>query len=87
MHILLTGGTGLIGKHLCPFLLNHHKVTVLSRNPIQANVLLTHQVHAVQTLDEVDFEDIDAVINLAAEINWRQDDFLRIPPILSRICK
>jgi len=67
MHILLTGGTGLIGKHLCPFLLNRHKVTVLSRNPIQANVLLTHQVHAVKSLDEVDFEDIDAVINLAGE--------------------
>ena len=51
MHILLTGGTGLIGRHLCPFLLNHHKVTVLTRNPIQtrghtdsSNALLSHSM-------------------------------------------
>ena len=76
MHILLTGGTGLIGRHLCPFLLNHHKVTVLTRNPIQAAVILTHQVHTVKSLDEVNFEEIDAVINLAGEpiVNNRWSD-------------
>ena len=87
MHILLTGGTGLIGKHLCPFLLNHHKVTVLTRNPIQAAVLLTHQVVAVKSLDEVDFEQIDAIINLAGEpiVNKRWSDSQKRELLDSRI--
>lgn len=34
MRIIITGGTGLIGKALCPLLLtDRHLVTVLSRNP------------------------------------------------------
>lgn len=87
MHILLTGGTGLIGKHLCPFLLNHHKVTVLTRNPIQAAVLLTHQVVAVKSLNEVDFEQVDAIINLAGEpiVNKRWSDSQKRELLDSRI--
>ena len=87
MHILLTGGTGLIGRHLCPFLLNHHKVTVLTRNPIQAAVILTHQVHTVKSLDEVNFEEVDAVINLAGEpiVNKRWSESQKRTLLNSRI--
>ncbi|WP_350587368.1 NAD-dependent epimerase/dehydratase family protein, partial [Pseudoalteromonas sp. 3-MNA-CIBAN-0064] len=45
MHIFFTGATGLIGRHLCPFLLHHHDITVLSRNPTKAKVLLGHRVN------------------------------------------
>ena len=67
MHIFFTGATGLIGRHLCPFLLHHHDITVLSRNPTKAKVLLGHRVNAVSSLDDVDFNTVDIVINLAGE--------------------
>ena len=67
MHIFFTGATGLIGKHLTPFLLHHHKVTVLSRNKTKAHVLLGHNIDVVSTVDEVNFNHVDTVINLAGE--------------------
>lgn len=76
MHIFVTGATGLIGKHLCPFLLHHNTVTVLSRNPTKANVLLGHKVKAVSNVNSVDFNRVDIVINLAGEpiVNKRWSD-------------
>ncbi len=76
MHIFFTGATGLIGRHLCPFLLHHHDVTVLSRNPTKAKVLLGHQVNAIDSLEDVDFNTVDVVINLAGEpiVNKRWSD-------------
>ena len=76
MHIFFTGATGLIGRHLCPFLLHHHDITVLSRNPTKAKVLLGHRVNAVSSLDDVDFNTVDIVINLAGEpiVNKRWSD-------------
>lgn len=76
MHIFITGATGLIGRHLCPFLLHHNTVTVLSRNPTTANILLSHNVHAVDDIDLVDFNTVDVVINLAGEpiVNKRWTD-------------
>ncbi|KPH92533.1 Epimerase family protein [Pseudoalteromonas sp. P1-16-1b] len=76
MHIFFTGATGLIGRHLCPFLLHHHDVTVLSRNPTKAKVLLGHQINAVDSLEDVDFNTVDVVINLAGEpiVNKRWSD-------------
>lgn len=67
MHIFVTGATGLIGTHLCPFLLHHNSVTVLSRNPSKANILLGHKVKAVSDITEVDFNTVDIVINLSGE--------------------
>ena len=64
MHIFITGATGLIGQHLCPFLTHHHSVTVLSRNPTKANVLLGHKINAVTNIEAVDFNNVDVVINL-----------------------
>ncbi|GAA60364.1 epimerase family protein yfcH [Pseudoalteromonas sp. BSi20652] len=76
MHIFITGATGLIGSHLCPFLLHHNQVTVLSRNTTKANVLLSHKVHAVNDINLVDFNTVDIVINLAGEpiVNKRWSD-------------
>ena len=69
MHILITGGTGLIGRHLCQVLLAEgHELTVLSRNPDSVPSLCGAGVHAMAGLEEwhpgLTF---DAVINLAGE--------------------
>ncbi|HEY0924581.1 TIGR01777 family oxidoreductase [Rheinheimera pacifica] len=67
MHILLTGGTGLIGSALVKHWLNQHKLVVLTRNPAQAQQQLGPEVRTVQSLQQVDFNQINAVINLAGE--------------------
>lgn len=69
MHILITGGTGLIGRHLCKALLAEgHELTVFSRNPASVPVKCGAAVHALGSLAEwhpaLSF---DAVINLAGE--------------------
>ncbi|SDS89972.1 hypothetical protein SAMN05216421_2432 [Halopseudomonas xinjiangensis] len=66
MHILLTGGTGLIGRSLCgSFLADGHRVTVLSRRPQQVPALCGAKVRGVETLTELNDDAPDAVINLA----------------------
>lgn len=41
MKIVLTGGTGLIGRHLIPRLLDlGHQITVVTRNPQKASSVL-----------------------------------------------
>lgn len=67
MNILMTGGTGLIGKKLVKFLNNHHNVTVLTRQLDKAYKVNGHQVQAITSLSQINFNDIDAVINLAGE--------------------
>ncbi|WP_105259052.1 TIGR01777 family oxidoreductase [Pseudoalteromonas sp. T1lg88] len=67
MNILITGATGLIGSELYKHLLNHHSVTVLTRTPANAYLKLGHRIEAVRSLDKVDFNDTDVVINLAGE--------------------
>lgn len=76
MNILVTGGTGLIGKallgHFC-----HDHVTVLSRNPNRAYQRLGHHINVISDLDQLnDLNDIDVVINLAGEpiVNKRWSD-------------
>ena len=69
MHILITGGTGLIGRRLCKKLLaDGHELTVLSRNPASVRVKCGAGVHTLASLAEwhpaLSF---DAVINLAGE--------------------
>ncbi|MBF4534129.1 NAD-dependent epimerase/dehydratase family protein, partial [Salmonella enterica subsp. enterica] len=45
MQILITGGTGLIGRHLIPRLLTlGHQVTVVTRNPDNARQILDSRV-------------------------------------------
>jgi uncharacterized protein (TIGR01777 family) len=69
MRILITGGTGLIGRQLCKALLAEgHELTVLSRNPASVRDKCGAAVHALASLAEWQpVQDFDAVINLAGE--------------------
>lgn len=69
MQILITGGTGLIGKQLCKALLAEgHELTVFSRNPASVPVKCGAGVHAMAALGEWHpGQTFDAVINLAGE--------------------
>ncbi|MFN3355223.1 MAG: TIGR01777 family oxidoreductase [Pseudomonas sp.] len=65
MHILLTGGTGLIGRQLCQhWLAKGHRLTVWSRRPERVAALCGAQVLGVARLEEV-IGAVDAVVNLA----------------------
>ena len=66
MHILLTGGTGLIGRGLCRhWLAQGHQLTVWSRKPDQVARLCGKGVRGVAHPDDIGAQPIDAVINLA----------------------
>ncbi|TWI54906.1 hypothetical protein IQ22_01810 [Pseudomonas duriflava] len=66
MHILLTGGTGLIGRALCRHWLEKgYRLTVLSRSPDKVAHECGPGVRGVDTLDMLNDEPLDAVINLA----------------------
>ena len=69
MQILITGGTGLIGRHLIPRLLElGHQITVVTRSPDKARQILDSRVTLSKGLEErQNLNDIDAVINLAGE--------------------
>ncbi len=69
MRILLTGGTGLIGRSLCRALLAQgHQLTVVSRHPESVARLCGATVAAMASLDEwLPEQAFDAVINLAGE--------------------
>lgn len=69
MHILITGGTGLIGRQLCKALLAQgHELTVFSRNPASVPVKCGAAVHALASLAQWQpGQTFDAVINLAGE--------------------
>lgn len=70
MHILITGGTGLIGQALVTQLLNaHHHITLLTRSIARANQLFEYKT--IEFIDDLhqynDLNHFDAVINLAGE--------------------
>ena len=69
MKILITGGTGLIGRHLIPRLLTlGHTVCVVTRSPEKARQTLDPRVELWPGLQNMSSLDgIDAVINLAGE--------------------
>lgn len=69
MNILMTGGTGLIGRRLCADLLRQgHQLTVLSRQPATVARLCGQGVSAMDSLDAYTPDRVfDAVINLAGE--------------------
>lgn len=71
MKILITGGTGFIGRELIKLLMTHDLV-VLTRNRAQAKATLAHvhneKLAFIDTLDDLhDLNPYDAVINLAGE--------------------
>lgn len=66
MHILLTGGTGLIGRRLCRYWLTQgHQLVVCSRQPQRVASLCGASVRAIGTLAEYGEGPLDAVVNLA----------------------
>ena len=67
MHILITGGTRLIGSALVKRWQNQYKLTILSRNPQSVITRFGTAISAVSSIKDVDFNDITAVVNLAGE--------------------
>ncbi|MDR8014771.1 TIGR01777 family oxidoreductase [Ectopseudomonas guguanensis] len=66
MHILLTGGTGLIGRALCAHWVEQgHRLTVWSREPGKVAGLCGPAVRGIGRLEELADEPLDAVVNLA----------------------
>ena len=66
MHILLTGGTGLIGRALCQLWLRQgHQLTVWSQRPERVAALCGDGVRGIARLEELTDAPLDAVINLA----------------------
>lgn len=66
MKILVTGATGTIGAALCEKL-SAHQLIVLTRNRVKAKRKLSNDVEYIDALNQIDFNKIDAVINLAGE--------------------
>jgi uncharacterized protein YbjT (DUF2867 family) len=71
MNVLVVGGNGFIGSHLCPELLDRgHDVTVLARNPEEGDLPDEVETHAgdVTDYDSIDgaFDGQDAVVYLVA---------------------
>ena len=69
MNILVTGGTGFIGRKVCRALVSSgHQVIVFSRNPEKVAKLIGHACLGVGDIAPENFkEPVDAIINLAGE--------------------
>jgi uncharacterized protein (TIGR01777 family) len=66
MHILLTGGTGLIGRQLCRHWSGQgYRLTVWSRQPEKVAKICGAQVRGVARLEDLGQEPVDAIVNLA----------------------
>ncbi|TWX69265.1 TIGR01777 family protein [Colwellia sp. C1TZA3] len=66
MNILITGGSGLIGQALIQHL-NAERIIVLTRNPEKTAKILPDNIEFISTLDAINFNELDVVINLAGE--------------------
>ena len=79
MRLLITGGTGLIGRYLIQRLLTlSHTITVLTRSPEKARRALGDQVNYWPSLEgKTSLDEFDAVINLAgapiADKRWTSE--------------
>lgn len=67
MRILLTGATGLVGQALVKRWQHQHQLFALSRNSVKAGQLLGPAVKVVGELNQLDFNQLDVVVNLAGE--------------------
>lgn len=65
MKILITGGTGLIGRHFISAFHDKYQFTVLTRNALKAQKFLPQGIEFIDQLPEK--SDFDAIINLAGE--------------------
>lgn len=68
-HLLITGGTGFIGRKLCPQLIKDgYQLTLLTRSPEKAKKYYGEQINTIAWSDEVaSLPPINGVINLAGE--------------------
>lgn len=67
MKILITGATGLIGSALCKMLADKHELIALTRNINKAKNTLPNSIIVIDDLEKINFDDLDAVVNLAGE--------------------
>lgn len=67
MNILLTGATGLIGRALVAYWQGQHQLTFLTRSAASAKQSLGVEGRYFESLQDIDLNLIDAVINLAGE--------------------
>jgi uncharacterized protein (TIGR01777 family) len=68
MRVLVTGGTGFIGRALCKALdARGDSVWVYSRRPDAVPVLCGPRIQAIDDLSKVEALEFDAVVNLAGE--------------------
>ncbi|MBU2870393.1 TIGR01777 family oxidoreductase [Colwellia sp. E2M01] len=68
MNVLITGGTGLIGKKLISVLKQHKaNITVLTRNIKKASTLVGTDIVFIEKLSVASIENQEVVINLAGE--------------------
>jgi uncharacterized protein (TIGR01777 family) len=65
MKILVTGGTGLIGRHFISAFHHKYQFTVLTRNTLKAQQYLPQEIEFIDQLPEQSY--FDAIINLAGE--------------------
>ena len=66
MRILLTGGTGLIGRQLCRHWSGQgHRLTVWSRRPEKVAKICGAQVRGIARLEDLGDEPVDVIVNLA----------------------
>lgn len=67
MNILITGATGLIGQALVAKWHGQHQLHILSRSVVRARQLLAVEANYQESLQHINLNQIDAVINLAGE--------------------
>lgn len=67
MRIFITGATGLVGSALVRMWQSEHQLVVLSRSVAKVQQQFGQGIQAVDSLEHVDLNQIDMVINLAGE--------------------
>lgn len=67
MNILITGATGLIGRALVAQWQGQHQLHILTRSSVKAREILAVNANYQHSLDDIDLNQIDAVVNLAGE--------------------